>query len=75
MLVRWRGAADAQESAIIPRERLDTIHSFPATAGIDKPEAVTLWERRRALVLHDSPANARVDRAAGLYRADLIGLD
>ena len=78
-LYRWRGWANdpPRDAQRVRLHRPDLLLDLPFGRGVDHAEGLALWEDAadgtpQLLVIHDSPAPARVDVTAGTLTADLF---
>jgi hypothetical protein len=76
-LYRWRGWAGdpPRDDRVVRLHRPERVLELPFGRGVDHPEGLALWpDGRQVLVIYDSPADWRVDAAAGTILADLFDL-
>jgi len=79
-LYRWRGWVDdpPQDRSFVRLHRPERLMEIPFGRGCDHPEGLALWgeegKERQILVIYDSPAKSRIDKASGTIEADLFDL-
>jgi hypothetical protein len=74
-ILRWRGALHDEAEGFVPRERLDVVADLPYSREADHPEGMELWSDPGGgamLIVYDAPADARLDRAGHIVRADVV---
>lgn len=73
---RWRGWAGdpPRDPQRVRLHRPERVLDLPFGRGTDHPEGLASWPDGRMLVVCDSPAEARLDPAAGAIDADLFSL-
>jgi hypothetical protein len=76
---RWRGAAGIDCPSLQRREELEHVLELPHSPNRDRAEGIALRRgddgAKELLVIYDSPAEARLDRAGGAVLADLFRLE
>lgn len=75
-LVRWPGAATAEEPEIVPADSVEVLGDLPYGHGDDHAEGIALLDEPggpRLLVVYDSPAPDRHTPAGGIL-ADVVAL-
>jgi Protein of unknown function (DUF3616) len=74
-LFRWRSAVGTEDDCVHPPQDVEHLMDLPYARGVDQAEGVAFVQvgnRRHLLVIHDSPAPARLSRDS--LTADLFDL-
>lgn len=76
-ILRWRGAVAATGSGVIPESAVEVVADLPHRGPVDHPEGIEPWPEGGTdtwLVVHDAPAEERLDRQGLAILADLVRL-
>ncbi len=71
-LLRWRDAISANDSGVVPNDRVERLRHLPYRGRYDHPEGLVRWMNHSEwLVVYDSPAPERLQERPARVTADI----